>query len=76
MENEKFFEIVDMIGFIEDYETMISYNKYVISLYSKKYNFYDGDKWIGYLPYNDLTPLNIYFKKELRSMKINNILGK
>ena len=75
MNNEEFKKFIESIGFKYNYDSYLyDYKEFKIDLWYKKYDFYDGYKWIEYIPYNDLRPIEMYFKRELRSIKIKKIL--
>ena len=76
MNREEFKNYIESIGFIyertEDFDRYV-YKKYRIDLASNYYHFYNGSEWDSY-ELNDLTPLAKEFKKELRSIKLKQIL--
>ena len=75
MSREEFKKFIESIGFKYSHYAYYDYKKYRIDLsFIEEYGFYNGSKWKNY-EYNDLTPLEEYFKNELRSFKIKNILG-
>ena len=71
---EEFKELIESIGF--SHVNMYSFYKgFKIEFYFHidEYYFYDGSNWLFY-DYSDLTPINKYFKKELRSFKLKALL--
>ena len=50
------------------------YKNYGIDLYGDFYKFYTNLGWVLYV-LDDLSPLDKYFKNELRSIKLKKILG-
>ena len=73
MNREEFKKLIESIGFEYNGFNYV-YEECGVSLYSKCYNFFNSYRWVDY-EYNDLTPLKEYFKKELRSIKLKQILG-
>ena len=65
---------IESIGF-EFHGISYVYKKYKIDLWNDYYNFHNGYEWFYGIDLNDLTLLEKYFKKELRSIKLKNILG-
>jgi hypothetical protein len=80
MNIEEFIKYIELIGF-----RYISYDHYIykykeikLDLYSDSYDsyyFWNGSDWIYDIPLNDLKPINEYFKKELRCIKLKALLG-
>ena len=71
-----FKKYIESIGFIYDDFTH-RYKEYRIDLDYDCYDFYDGSKWWcnkDYKDYNDFTPLEKEFKRELRSIKLKQLL--
>ena len=64
------FEYAVSLNNIERYE----YKHYIIDLNLDHYDFYNGLNWWWYKDYNDLTDLETIFKKELRSVKLKELL--
>ena len=77
---EEFIIFIKSIGFTtsnnySDFDSYILYyyKEFIIYLYANEYCFWNTSKWINYHLY-DLTPIENYFKQELRSIKLKNIL--
>ena len=51
-----------------------TYNNYKIRIYYNHYTFFSGIIYIGTFILNDLTTFQTYFKKEMRSIKLKQIL--
>ena len=67
---------IESIGFKNDHFIKIhryEYKNYIIYLYEDCYSFYNGSEWIRDIDFNDLTPIEVHFKKELRSIKLKQI---
>ena len=69
---EEFKKFIKSIGFKFD-GLYYDYKQYSIFVYNRNYYFYNGSGCITYV-LDDLTPLEKEFKKELRSIKLNQIL--
>ena len=71
----EFKKFIESIGFkYNSHNIFYEYKIFKIDLFFiDHYEFWSGSKWINY-NYNDLTPFKV-FKKELRSIKLKNILG-
>ena len=50
------------------------YKGFIIDLYNNYYNFHNGSKWYCNIDYNVLRPIDMYFKHELRSIKLKQLL--
>ena len=76
MNREEFKHFILSIGFKYNDSGYYGYyyKNYRINLYTDCYDLCDGSGWVGY-DYNDLSPLEKEFKKELRSIKLKKILG-
>ena len=76
MNKEEFKQFIESIGF-KYIEHNYRYKSYRIDLYSAHYyNFWYGSRWLFHIKLtDDLTQFNKYFKKELRSIKLNQLLG-
>ena len=78
MTREEFIKFIESIGFkYNKHKDYYDYKEYGIYLLQNNYNyyvFYNGSGCITYV-LDDLTPLEKYFKNELRSIKLKNILG-
>ena len=72
MNIEEFEKFIESIGFKYNVYSYL-YKEYIIDLYEYTYEFYNGSGWVGY-DYNDLSPLEKEFKKELRSVKLKELL--
>ena len=73
MSREEFIIFIKSIGFTTSHRIQ-EYKEYRIDLYKYEYGFYNGSEWIYYIKLDDLTPLEKYFKRELRSIKLKKIL--
>ncbi len=71
---EEFIKLIESIGFKYDYG-YYNYKICRIDLYDEYYHFntMDLDTYY-YIPYTDIKVLKDYFKKEIRSIKLKNIL--
>ena len=71
-----FQKYLESIGFKRFGLYVYTYNEYTINIYAKycRYDFYNGSKWVVCIEFYDLTPLKNEFKKELRSLKLKQIL--
>ena len=80
MNYDEFKKLIESIGFKsnvfhiyqKDYNGVKSYS---INLYNDCYHFFYGSEWIIDIPLNNLTPIEKYFKRELRSIKLKGLLG-
>ena len=72
MNQEEFKKYIKSIGFDEDI-LYYYYKQYSIYFLSNHYNFHNGFGWEAY-DLNDLRPIQEHFKKELRSIKLKQIL--
>ena len=74
----KFIKLIESIGFeFDDFyisSSIYNYNNFRIDLYDTYYAFHNGFEWFLCKPFNDLEPINNYFKNEIRSIKLKNIL--
>ena len=77
MNREEFKKIIESIGFeTNDRNYVYIYKKIRIDLFFiDHYDFFNGSEWTLCIPFNDLTQLEKYFKKELRSFKLKGLLG-
>ena len=74
---KKYCNYIILIGFIYDegiYVCTQGDDRFVIYLYNKSYSFEINSKVIGRYDYNDLIPIQTYFKKELRTIKLKKLL--
>ncbi len=72
MNEIEFKNYIESIGF--SHVNMYSFYKgFKIEFYNDYYHFWNGSKWLFY-DYSDLTPINKYFKQELRSIKLGKLL--
>ena len=69
---EEFKQFIESIGFKRE-GLFYYYKSYRIDLYNY-YHFYNGSEWIFNIPLNDIRPFDMYFKKELRSIKLKELL--
>ena len=71
----EFVEFIESIGFKNKSNngSYYIYKFYRINLYEYIYDFYNGSKWY-YYDYNDLRSIEKYFKRELRSIKLKELL--
>ena len=74
MNYEQFKKYIESIGFKHN-DRLFKYKEYRIDLYRYSYGFYNGFEWSILLDLNDLTLFEKEFKKELRFIKLKNILG-
>ncbi len=79
VKREQLRSLVKSIGFNcvknESDKNYYTYKDYDIDLYEDFYDFYDGTKWIWDLEYDDLEKFEECFKKELRSIKLKQLLN-
>ena len=73
MSREEFKQFILSIGF--KYNGYYVYKEFVIYLYYNDYDFHNGSEWYDNNDINDLRLIENYFKRELRSIKLKNILG-
>ena len=71
-DTEKFCILAQSIGFKFNYGDLV-YKEFKIKIRSDYFEFYDGSGWNSY-NYNDLKPLEKYFIKKLRAIKLKRIL--
>ena len=72
MKREEFIELIKSIGFKLNYD-IYEYKGFGIDLSDYFYYFYNVSGWSKY-NYNDLTLFEECFKKELRSIKLKQLL--
>ena len=65
---------IESIGFKHNGWDYYHYKKYSISLYTSHYIFSNNSECIYNIKLDDLTPLEKVFKKELRSIKLKELL--
>ncbi len=71
---EEFINYIELIGFKYNHDSYFyECKEFKIDLWYKKYDFYNGSEWSEHY-YTDLRPIEMYFKRELRSIKIKKIL--
>ncbi len=80
---DKFKEIIKSIGFVEsnpkfeqggrNKRILYEYKEFEIYMYYTDYNFFDGYIWQNY-KLDDLNHLKNTFKKELRAIKLKELL--
>ena len=71
---EIFIKLIESIGFkYYGLETM-DYKDFLIGLYDNYYTFYFDYNFGGKYYYTDLEPINYHFKKELRTIKLKQLL--
>ncbi len=74
MSSEEFKILLVSIGFEYNYHFDIyTYKEFSIYVYSNYYHFANGSGWNIYY-YNYLDPILVNFKKELRSIKLKQLL--
>ena len=70
-------ELIKLIGFEEDSNMFeyYFYKEYAIDFFLNDFSFHfnNGSEW-NIIDFNNLTPFEKYFKKELRSIKLKKIL--
>ena len=71
MSRGEFKKFIESIGFKKEGWYYV-YKEFRIKLYPDYYTFYNGSKWVG-CEIDDLTPIENYFKKELRSIKLKQL---
>ena len=74
MIREEFIKYIESIGFEEIDSNYYVYKYCDIDLYEDIYVFHNGYEWFYDIDLNDLTLLEKYFKKELRSIKLKQLL--
>ena len=74
MNREKFKKYIESIGFNYFYG-YYKYKECEIYFYPYYYDFYNEQEWSCNIEYNDLTLVEKYLKKELRSIKLKQLLG-
>ena len=75
MNQKEFITLIESIGFkFDNYYGFFVYKEFIVSLWDVKYNFYNGSNWHNNIPLNELRPLVKYFKNELRSIKLKQLL--
>ena len=73
---EEFIKYIVSIGFksADRFYNEYIYKEFKIHLWKVNYDFYNGLESITYIPYTDLTPIKEHFKKELRAIKLKELL--
>lgn len=75
MNKEKFIKIIELIGFKSNDSFKYDYEEYTILAFPEFYDFLVcGDEQDEAIPYDDLENIKIYFEKELRSVKLKQLL--
>ena len=76
MNREDFKIFIKCIGFKSDTSVFYYvYKDYKINLFEdNSYNLFKGSEWIGFEYCNNMEILERYFKKELRSFKLKQLL--
>jgi hypothetical protein len=76
MNQEEFIILIKSIGFEKFGDHLYNYKEFSIYLYFHvdEYDFRNGYEWTDDISLNDLTPLENNFKKELRSIKLKQLL--
>ncbi len=77
MIKDEFIKCIKSIGFIynekfDNYE-YVEFRIFISPYAPEVYHFWTGSEWIGYY-YSDLTPIDKYFKKVMRSIKLKGLL--
>ena len=76
MNKEKFIKIIELIGFKSNDSFKYDYEEYTILAFPEFYDFLVwGDEQDEAISYDDLENIKIYFEKELRSIKLKELLG-
>ncbi len=77
MEREEFIKFIESIGFVQgSFPYVYTYKKFRIHFqYADGYSLNDGFKWITNILYKDFKIIEKYFKKEIRSIKLKQLLG-
>ena len=73
MNREEFIIFIKSLGF-EYNGFCYRYKNYIIDLYQDHYDLYNGSGWNVKIYLNDLSPLDKEFKKELRRIKLKELL--
>ncbi len=68
----EFIKLIESIGFRSN-GVLFVYKNFIISI-GDIYHFWNGFVWILNYQYSDLKPIEKYFKKELRSIKLKQLL--
>ena len=71
----EFTKYIESVGFINITSNLYAYKKYTIRVWFDNYNFNINSELIHDNVLNDLTLVEIYLKKELRSIKLKKMLG-
>ena len=74
---KEFIIFIESIGFkrSDGFVFRYDYKEFLIDLGNSHCEFYNGSEWIKYLSYyDDLETIEKYFKKELRSIKLKQLL--
>ena len=73
MSREEFKMYIESIGFKYNGHGYYVYKEYEINLYIDHYDFNNGSEWVFYINF-DIRPFDMYFKRELRSFKLKELL--
>ena len=68
-----FQKYIESIGF-KPSDVFYRYKGYLISLNHKSYNFHNKSGWLFRIKLTDLTPFEKEFKREIRSIKLKELL--
>ena len=72
---EELIKFIDSIGFLYNSITYeFDYKEFRIDIWGEHYNFYNSSEWLYGFDLDDLKPIDNYFKKELRTIKLKRIL--
>ena len=75
MNREEFTKYIKSLGFEIINGFLYNYKEFRILLYREFYTCYNGSEMIAdCIDYNDLSPIEKYLKKELRRIKLKQLL--
>ena len=81
MSEEEFIKYIESLGFKNNYGGLYQYQYKEfridispIDIFPSTNHFYNGSEWIVNESFSDLTPLENNFKRELRSIKLKQLL--
>ena len=73
-EFEKYIKTIGFKSINSNGDYSYKYKGCEIDLYDDHYDFFNGSEWTLRIPFNDLTQLEKEFKRELRSIKLKQLL--
>ncbi len=73
---DEFKELIFSIGFkhSSEFQGRFVYKNFTIDISEFDYDIHDGETWSPFHTLDELEPIKKIFKKELRSIKLKNIL--